>query len=190
MRQRGSFLYSRGSKSRRLMKWNMELTIPINRRIIQYTISQKFKRWDERNEKAWQQWPLTRRNANSSFCSFCRSAEGCWPFPRINFNIVAPLILLLLVQSGCSSSLVRVFFYLSILAFYLSLTCTYNNTKFHSDLSFLFQAGNNSSSELRERGLLCGCGVDGCCVMIQDLSVSSVLWLFLISFPLFTAREV
>lgn len=25
--------------------------------------------------------------AKSSFCSFCRSARGCWPFPRINFHI-------------------------------------------------------------------------------------------------------
>lgn len=32
------------------------------------------------------------RNANSSFCSFCRSAEGCWPFPRMNFNIVAAAV--------------------------------------------------------------------------------------------------
>lgn len=36
--------------------------------------------------------PLTLRNANSSFWSFCRSAEGCWPFPRMNFNIVVVVV--------------------------------------------------------------------------------------------------
>lgn len=30
---------------------------------------------------------LTFLYANSSFCNFCRSAKGGWPFPRINFHI-------------------------------------------------------------------------------------------------------
>lgn len=32
---------------------------------------------------------LTFLYANSSFCNFCRSAKGGWPFPRINFHILS-----------------------------------------------------------------------------------------------------
>lgn len=118
------------------------------------------------------------RNANSSFCSFCRSAEGCWPFPRINFNIVARWCYFW--SSVARLALFWVFVSICFLILTISLTCTFNNTKFHSDLSFLFYVGYNSSSKLR--AVFFAVAMDWCCVMIQDLSVPVLSLCFVFSF--------
>lgn len=72
-------------------------------------------------------WAVLRK-AKSSFCSFCRSAEGCWPFPRINFNIVA---------RWCYSRVQCCSFFLALScsfalyyhSFSLALTITLNSTR-------------------------------------------------------------
>lgn len=62
---------------------------------------------------------LTFRKAKRSFCSFCRSAVGCWPFPLMNLSIsirrcnsaqrcmlfsLSLILSLVSTTRGCSSS--------------------------------------------------------------------------------------
>lgn len=122
------------------------------------------------------------RNANSSFCSFCRSAEGCWPFPRINFNIVA---------RWCYfwSSVVRLalfwVFFLSVFFFSLSLSHAHSTTQ-NSTLIFRF-------SSMLVITLLLNCARSSLRLRWIDAAWWSKIYLFLyylsVSFSRFAARE-